>query len=270
MAPKAVPPHYVSTADGNVVAVTTGADGTPKATTVYQGSPKQQTDLTQLEVNGKQHTVIVDKNTGTTVKDLGETGEKPPSVSMSTGTYSLASMPDGNGGTKSVLLNNKTGEVKDAPVGLSKVPAVPAGAEPPMTTADKNRRSLAIIASNNLDQIQDIVNRRGKDLLGPGAGRLSSVDQMMGSDDPDLVALGNAVHNFAMANAGIHGSRSFENVRAAETELLNNFKSGPRGVQGGIDENRQNLGSIINPRASGTSEGKADYIYVPGKGLVKQ
>ena len=110
--------------------------------------------------------------------------------------------------------------------------------------ADRNRASLAHVASDNLDQIQDVVTRR-PDLLGMIGGRISNVDQMIGSDDPDLQVLGNAAHNFAMANAGIHGSRSFENVKAAEQELLNGLKTGPKGVGGAIKSNRDNLTSII-------------------------
>jgi hypothetical protein len=193
-------------------------------------------------VNGKPHTVIVDKATGATVKDLGETGEKPPSVSVSTGTFSLASLPDGNGGYKSVLLNNKTGEVRDAPDGLVRQTPATSGAP---TTADKNRASLAKIALQNIDQIQGIVQRR-PDLLGK-MGAVKTVADLIGSNDPDLVALGNEVHNFAMANAGIHGSRSVENVRDAEQELLGHFKNGPQGIQGGLDANRKNLTTIINP-----------------------
>lgn len=127
--------------------------------------------------------------------------------------------------------------------------------KPLATTADRNRASLAHVADDNLVQIEDIVNRR-PDLFGVGGGRLSSVEQMIGSDDRDLQALGNAAHNFAMANAGIHGSRSFENVQAAERELLNGLKSGPNGVRGAIDSNRQNLRTIIQ-RVEGGKDANA-------------
>ena len=250
---KSVPPHYVTTNDGNVVAITTGKDGTPVASTVYQGSPKQQTEITKLEVGGKPHTVIVDKNTGETVKDLGETGEKPPSVSVSTGTFSMAQMPDGKGGMKTVLLNNKTGDVKDAPTGLEKGSANNGG-----TVADKNRTSLAHIAMANIDKIQDILNRRGSDLFGPGPGRVTNIDQIIGSNDPDLVALVNEAHNFSMANAGIHGSRSVQNVRDAVHDLLGDFHNGPQGVAGGLAANRANLSEIIARTEGGGSGAPAN------------
>lgn len=262
---KAVPPHYVTTSDGNVVAITTGPDGTPKASTVYEGSPKQETEITKLEVGGKPHTVIVDKKTGATVKDLGETGEKPPSISVSTGTYSVAQVPDGKGGQKSVLLNSKTGEVKDAPEGLTKGGAGIGG-----TVADKNRSSLAKIALANIDKIQEIVQRRGNDLIGPGAGRISNIDQLIGSNDPDLVALVNEAHNFSMANAGVHGSRSVMNVRDAVHDLLGDLHNGPQGIQGGLDANRANLNAIINPNGEGGGGSSEEYVRDASGKLVKK
>ncbi len=244
-------PHYVTTSDGNVVAIMTGKDGTPSASTVYEGKPKQNTEITKLEVGGKPHTVIVDKDTGATVKDLGETGEKPPSVSVSSGgTFQMAQVPDGQGGMKTVLFNNKSGQVSDAPTGLAK------GSAPTSTgtVADKNRSSLAHIAMNNLDQMQSTIQRR-PDMLGAGAGRITSVEQMLGSNDPDIVALGSQMHNFAMANAGIHGSRSAENVKAQEDEMLNHFHNGPQGLLGGINANRQNLNSVIAVTEGGKQAG---------------
>lgn len=262
---KPQPPHYVTTGDGNVVAITQDKDGKPTASTVYEGTPKQATEITKLEVNGKPHTVIVDKNTGATVKDLGETGEKPPSVSVSSGTYSIAQVPDGKGGLKSVLLNNKTGELKETADGLQK-PAAGGGA----TTADKNRASLAKIALANIDKIQEIIQRRGNDLIGPGPGRVSNIDQIIGSNDPDLVALVNEAHNFSMANAGVHGSRSVMNVRDAVHDLLGDLHNGPRGIQGGLDANRANLNAIINPSASEDSKGDStEYVRKDGKLVPK-
>lgn len=42
------------------------------------------TKTVQLEVGGKPHQVLVDERTGATVKDLGESGEKPPVVRVET------------------------------------------------------------------------------------------------------------------------------------------------------------------------------------------
>ena len=80
-AEKTAAPHYHTDAAGNVLATsldpTTGKYTTEK---VYHGDPKIQTDVVKLAVGGKPHTVIVNKETGETIRDLGETGEKPPIV----------------------------------------------------------------------------------------------------------------------------------------------------------------------------------------------
>lgn len=116
--------------------------------------------------------------------------------------------------------------------------------QPKPTVADRNRQSLAKIALDSLSDMEDVVKRR-PDKIGMLAGRATNVEQMLGSNDPDVVAIGNAVHNFAMANAGIHGSRSHENVVDAENMLLNHMRNGPQGLMGGINVNKNNLQRII-------------------------
>lgn len=71
--------------DGHVIAVHTDENGKSSAEVVYQGDPKQQTDVRPLEINGEQHTVLFDKATGNTIKDLGKTGVKPPVVNVNAG-----------------------------------------------------------------------------------------------------------------------------------------------------------------------------------------
>lgn len=175
-----------------------------------------------------------------------------------TGTLSIAQVPDGKGGMKSVMLNNKTGAITDTNPGLTK----PSATQPPAgqpTTADRNRASLANIALDNISGIEDIVKRRS-DLFGPGAGRVANVDQIIGSNDPDLVAVTNFAHNFSMANAGVHGSRSVQNVRDAVHDLLGDLHNGPQGIAGGLQANRVNLQHIIDggkPPQAGSSASAA-------------
>lgn len=47
--------------------------------------PKIQTDTVQLQIGGKPHQVLVNKASGDLIKDLGESGIKPPTVHISTG-----------------------------------------------------------------------------------------------------------------------------------------------------------------------------------------
>ena len=75
--------QHVVTSDGSVIAIHTNAkNGETTHEVVYKGEPKANVELTKLEVNGKPHTVVYDKNSNTVVKDLGETGEKPPTVNV--------------------------------------------------------------------------------------------------------------------------------------------------------------------------------------------
>lgn len=85
-------------------------DGTPIG-------PKIQTEVKQIEVRGKPHQILINSQDGTPIKDLGESGEKPPSMSVSTGTWSLGEDPTTG---KPEMFNNKTGAIKDAPAGMAK------------------------------------------------------------------------------------------------------------------------------------------------------
>lgn len=137
--------------------------------------------------------------------------------------------------------------------------AADASGIPAPTVADRNRASLAKIALANIDKMDEILKRRG-DMIGPGSGRISNIDQLLGSNDPDLVALVNEAHNFSMSNAGVHGSRSVQNVRDAVHDLLGDLHNGPQGVQGGLDANRANLQAIISQGGGGnTAKGPATF-----------
>lgn len=68
--------------DGKVVSISKDANGKPQATIVYQGDPTVKTEVKQIEVGGKPHQVLINSQTGEQVKDLGETGEKPPVINV--------------------------------------------------------------------------------------------------------------------------------------------------------------------------------------------
>lgn len=75
--------------DGTVLALSVGPDGKATHSVVYKGDPKVETDLAKLKIGGQEHSVIVNKKTGETIKDLGETGEKPPTVNVNAETSAL-------------------------------------------------------------------------------------------------------------------------------------------------------------------------------------
>jgi hypothetical protein len=116
--------------------------------------------------------------------------------------------------------------------------------QPKPSVADHNRSSLAKIGLDSLNNAAEIVQRRS-DLIGKFSGRVTTMEMLAGSNDPDMVALGNEIHNFAMANAGIHGSRNYQNVQDSENNILNHMRNGPQGMMGGIGANQKNLNRII-------------------------
>lgn len=71
--------------DGSVVAISRDPKtGAVSADEVYKGDPKVQGHVIQREVDGKPHSVLVNSETGEDIRDLGETGEKPPVVRVET------------------------------------------------------------------------------------------------------------------------------------------------------------------------------------------
>ncbi len=56
---------------------------------VTSAQAADQTDLADLEIGGKPHKVLVNKRTGEVVKDLGESGIKPPQVNVNAGASLL-------------------------------------------------------------------------------------------------------------------------------------------------------------------------------------
>lgn len=76
--------------DGTVVSVNHDPKtGKSTAEVVYKGDPKEgPPKIVQLQKNGKPHQVLV-KEDGTEIKDLGETGEKPPTINVNAETSAL-------------------------------------------------------------------------------------------------------------------------------------------------------------------------------------
>lgn len=113
-------------------------------------------------------------------------------------------------------------------------------------TADQKKKAqLAENIAENTNQAAAILGNR-KDLFGAAAGRLTSTEQMIGNDDPDISKLGTIIHNIAMANSGVHGFRSQEGVQATEKLILNNFKNGPKAVAGALRGLNNSTQTFIN------------------------
>lgn len=122
--------------------------------------------------------------------------------------------------------------------------------------ADVTKR--AALGSNvleNADAVEGIINKR-PDIIGMAGGRYSNVQQMIGSDDPDIQALGVRMHNIALASNGAHGVRSQQAIQKTEDELYSNFKAGPNAIKGALGATRSSMQTFLNDEQNFSSTGK--------------
>lgn len=147
-------------------------------------------------------------------------------------------------------------------------------------SADRLKRGdLAANAIHNLNNVEEIIGRRGDDLFGPIMGRIANVRDMVGSDDPDIAAIGTEIHNYALASNGAHGVRSQQAVEKTEDEILKQMKRGTNGALGGIRAAKdslldfvkdQQLGNRARPQnpAPPKVNPQATHIYDPATGAI--
>ena len=117
--------------------------------------------------------------------------------------------------------------------------------KPKVGADEKKKAELAENISENAANVKAILTRR-PDLIGKLAGRVTNVQQLIGNNDPDISALGNRIHNIAMANSGVHGFRSQEGVKETENNILNNFHNGPQAVLGALKSNVDSVQTFID------------------------
>lgn len=131
-------------------------------------------------------------------------------------------------------------------------------------TADRLKRAdLARNTQENTQAIREIIDQE-PEMFGKVAGRITTVRELLGSDDPLLHSIGLRVHNVALASNGAHGVRSQGAVEETENEILKHFKDGPEAVKAGLDALDDSVGTFIqdakfgkrpNPNRGGTNAG---------------
>jgi hypothetical protein len=127
---------------------------------------------------------------------------------------------------------------------------------PRMANANKtpakrlDRGDLAANAIGNLNDIDQMVSDN-PDLFGMISGRVTSVQQAMGSDNPAIRKIGVAIHNYALASNGAHGVRSQTAIQTTEDEILNHFKDGIDAVHGGISQAKKSLNDFVEDQKLG-------------------
>lgn len=110
---------------------------------------------------------------------------------------------------------------------------------------EKKKAELAENMVYNANSVAALLQRR-PDIVGAVAGRFTTLDQMKGANDPDIVQLATDIHNIGMANAGIHGLRSLDAANDYGKVVLNNFKNGPQGIYGGLKSSVDSVQTFID------------------------
>ena len=179
------------------------------------------------------------------------------------GTWSLQNSTQPDGTTKTVLLNSKTGAVKDAPAGIVK-PGAHASAD------EQKRADLSANLLENLNQLDDVVKRR-PELFGMVNGRLTQVKGFFGSSDPDVAALYNIQHQLGIVAQSSHGMRSAQGIEGSANALINNFHNSPEAMTGAIKSARNSANVFIH-QADHPGESRAPQASgsAPGVGEVRQ
>jgi len=142
-------------------------------------------------------------------------------------------------GTASPIMQAGTNQAVQAPV-------------PAAMQLEQSKKSAALASLNQLDKaIED-----AKDLIGPGSGRISSIEQTVGNPDPKIAALGTKLLLAKMqVDAGIGGTRA-----AASPQLLARWdnllaqKLTPEALHASVQAMRDIIG--IAPAGGGISSKK--------------
>lgn len=144
-----------------------------------------------------------------------------------------------------VRINSRTGEVR--PVAPGEITPKPSAQE-----AEHNRTNKE--THDTLNQLDQAIEN-AKDLIGPGAGRISNLEQMAGSADPRIQALGvkmkaakmrvdHAVTGSVRAGASPQMMQQWDNILANKVT--------PEGLKAGVQAMREILGGGNTPAASGS------------------
>ena len=118
-------------------------------------------------------------------------------------------------------------------------------------TADRLcRGDLANNAQDNINStIEDL--KANPDLFGKIAGRYTTIQEMLGLDNPAIRKIAVQIHNAALASNGAHGLRSAQAVPDTEKTILNNFRDNPATALAGLNAMNQSLDTFIQDASQG-------------------
>lgn len=224
--------EHVVASDGSVIAIHTNAKtGETTHEIVYKGDPKVPTEITTLQINGKPHQVVVNKETGKTIQDLGEKGAEPK-VPADHGVTMIG--PDGK------VLRLEPGQT--APSGTQTSSGFSSLNTP--TTQQRNVAAQASLVHEQTPMMLQEIDRL-KDKLGPMAGRWNEFMQgKVGAVDPEMAGLRADLLMYSSAVALMHArGRLPENLREEFDRAINAPK-----------QSAENLKAIISKIDQWTSQ----------------
>lgn len=135
------------------------------------------------------------------------------------------------------------------------------------TPDEQKRGDLASNMKENLDALEEIVNRR-PDLFGPAAGRMTDIKNWFGSGDKDIGALKTIEHQLGMVQQSTHGMRSAQGVQAAADSLINSFHSKPEAVKGAISAARNSIQTFIDDVNNAKNPGQRTFTQPASKAAL--
>ena len=236
--------EHVVLPDGSVVAITTDPKGETIAKQVYKGDPRVESELSKVKVGGKLHEVLVNKATGETIRDLGETTEA-------------------NSQDHGQNVFDKSGKMirlepgQTAPEGAVTAAGMNTSNTP--TTQQRNVGAQAQLVHEQTPHMLSEIDRL-KDKLGPVSGRWNEFMQgKIGTEDPDMAGLRSDLLMYSSAVALMHArGRLPENLREEFDNAINAPKQSP-----------ENLKAIIN-RIDGWTAQNMKAMQAGGGGPVNE
>lgn len=133
------------------------------------------------------------------------------------------------------------------------------------TVAEQNRADLANNMTENLNQLESIIQRR-PDLLGPVAGRMTALRGAVGTSDPDVAQLKDIKEFLGQAALGAHSMRNAGHIETAANSIINGLHNSPDATMQAIKAARNSLSTFqgdIDSARSGARSGITPNM-VPG------
>jgi hypothetical protein len=125
----------------------------------------------------------------------------------------------------------------------------------------RKRRDLANGALTNLKIIDNALQSDPK-FFGKIQGRITEGRTLLGTDDPRLAAVNEALDNYVNLTVGAHGMRSVEARKDAINALFNGFKNSREATQAAMNAARTSLGEYTNAGKPKSVNG-TPYIVIP-------